>query len=148
MWNHFFWLEITLPPSDPQNTYYFENFQISAYFEVYSKSRFFRGLKRGHRLQTFYKVLKFIGDDGFIIFGDKNCLILWKNRGSNADNRVNQGNIRNTKQCISNKRFFLKSHLVHIKWKKKSTKWILILKTTHIILVILSAYNLNTIHTK
>ena len=47
MWNHFGGVEITLPPSDPPKTYFFENFQISVYFQVSSKSRFFRGLKGG-----------------------------------------------------------------------------------------------------
>ena len=68
---------MTLPPSDPpKKTYFFENFSN---FQVSSKSRFL-GAKGGHGLKTFYKVLKYMGEDGFIILGAKRCLILRNNR--------------------------------------------------------------------
>ena len=56
------------PPFTPQKTYFFENYQFSGRFSVFSKSRFFRGLMGSHGFQTFCEVLKYIGEDGFIIF--------------------------------------------------------------------------------
>ena len=56
------------PPPDPPITYFFENNQFSGRFSVFSKSRFFRWLRGSHGFQTFCKVLKYIGADGFIIF--------------------------------------------------------------------------------
>ena len=66
--NHFGGFRTENPPLAHQKTYFFENFQIPAYFELSHKSRFLGGLRGSHGFQTFYNVLKCMGEDGFIIF--------------------------------------------------------------------------------
>ena len=68
-------------PLTPQKTYFFENFQFSGRFSVFSKSRFFGGLRGSHGFQTFCGVLKYIGEDGFIIFRTNNGHFLREYRG-------------------------------------------------------------------
>ena len=80
---------MTLPPLTPQKTYFFENFQILAYFQVSSKSRFFRGLKGGHGLQTFYKVLKYMGWMVLSFLGPK-VVLFYEIIGGGGGNRVNR----------------------------------------------------------
>ena len=66
--NHFVCLETQTHPFGPQKPYFFENFQFSVFLDVLQKSRFLGGHRGVFGFQTLHKVLKYMGDDGFIIF--------------------------------------------------------------------------------
>ena len=44
----------------PKKIYFFEYYQFSVRFAVFSKRKFFRGLRGSHGFQTYHKVLKYM----------------------------------------------------------------------------------------
>ena len=74
-------LKSRIPLWPSKNTCFFENYEFSVRFSVFSRSRFLRGLRESHGFQTIYKkVLKHLGEDGFSMFWTKKGHFLRKQR--------------------------------------------------------------------